>query len=108
MSTLYNKINIAISSCGNFAYELSFFGIPAVYVSSEKKEIIRGKLLEKKKLGKFFYPNQTRLIANELNKIMASSNYYLRLSRKKIFFFRKNGLINIFNLIKNLKKKYEF
>ena len=108
ISSIYKKINIAITGCGNFSYELSFFGIPSIYTSSEKKEIIRGKLLQKKKLGKFFYPNQTKLIANELNRIMNSANYYSRLSHKKIFFFKKNGLVNILNLIKSLKKKYEF
>ena len=46
--SVLKKINLAISACGGFAYELGYFGIPTIHVTSEKREIIRAKLFKKK------------------------------------------------------------
>ena len=43
-----SNIDIAINGCGNFCYEIGYFGIPSVYSSFEPREIKLGKILMKK------------------------------------------------------------
>jgi|TARA_B110000211_G_scaffold54345_1_gene60239 spore coat polysaccharide biosynthesis predicted glycosyltransferase SpsG len=99
ISNIFKNIDLAITGCGNFALEISFFGIPSVYVSSEKTEIKRGKLLQKNNLGKFYTPNNFKNIANELNRLVNNNNYYNKIVQKKLKIFRKKGLSNILKLV---------
>ncbi len=78
---------------------MSFFGIPSVFVSSEREEIKRGKILQKNGHGKFFNPTNVEGIAKELNKLANNYNYYQKIKKKKIKVFKKNGLKNILKLI---------
>ena len=99
ISNVLKNIDLAITGCGNLSFELSFFGIPCVFVSSEKNEIKRGKLLQKKGLGKFYSPNKIKDISIELNKLANNYNYYQNLMKKKLKIFKKDGLKNIIQLI---------
>tara|TARA_B100000767_G_scaffold267773_1_gene286974 strand:+ start:86 stop:994 length:909 start_codon:yes stop_codon:yes gene_type:complete len=94
--SVLKKINLAISACGGFAYELGYFGIPTIHVSSEKREIIRAKLLKKKNLGEFFYPKNINQIFNEINKIYYEKTYREMLIKNRINFFKKkNKFLNL-------------
>ena len=99
ISELYKKIDLAISGCGNTSYELSFFGIPCVLVSSEKTEISRGKYLQKKGFSKFYKPDRLKDISSELNKLSNNFSYYKKIRKKNINFFKKDGLRNTSLLI---------
>ena len=99
ISSLLKNIDIAITGCGNFSLEISFFGIPSVYVSSEKTEIKRGKFFQKKGLGKFYGPNNFKKISKELNRLINDNNYYKKIEEKKLKIFRKKGLSNILKLV---------
>ena len=101
-SDIYNNIDLAITGCGNFSYETSFFGIPSVFVSSEKEEIKRGKIFQRKGFGKFFDPTKFKDIARELNKLANDSTYYKIIQKRKIYAFRKNGLKNIVKLVDHI------
>tara|TARA_B100000963_G_scaffold358210_1_gene382320 strand:- start:62728 stop:63615 length:888 start_codon:yes stop_codon:yes gene_type:complete len=98
-SSIFKNIDLAITGCGNISYEVSFFGIPSVFVSSEREEIKRGKILQKNGHGKFFNPTNVEGIAKELNKLANNYNYYQKIKKKKIKVFKKNGLKNILKLI---------
>lgn len=99
ISEIYKKTDLAITGCGNFSYELSFFGIPCVLVSSEKTEILRGKYFQKKGFCKFYKPDNISKISIELNKLSNNYSYYKKISKKNIKYFKKNGLNNIAKLI---------
>ena len=99
ISEIYKKTDLAITGCGNFSYELSFFGIPCVLVSSEKTEILRGKYFQKKGFCKFYKPDNISKISIELNKLSNNYSYYQKISKKNIKYFKKNGLNNIAKLI---------
>ena len=99
ISEIYKKADLAISGCGNFSYELSFFGIPCVLVSSEKTEILRGKYFHKKGNAKFYKPDKLKEISIELNKLSNNYSYYKKIREKNIKNFKKNGLKNIYLLI---------
>ena len=99
ISEIYKKVDLAISGCGNFSYELSFFGIPCVLVSSEKTEVSRGKYFQKKGYGKFYKPNKLKEISIELNKLSNNYSYYKKIKKKNVKNFKKNGLKNIYLLI---------
>ena len=55
LSKFLKKIDIAVTSTGNFSYELGYLQIPCIYVSDEPKEIKRGLIYQKKRLGKYFH-----------------------------------------------------
>ena len=94
--SVLKKINLAVSACGGFAYELGYFGIPTIHVTSEKREIIRAKLLKKKNLGEFFYPKNINQIFNEINKIYYEKTYREMLIKNRINFFKKkNKFLNL-------------
>ncbi len=90
---IYNITDIAISACGNAAFELGYLGIPTIHVTSEKREIKRAKLFEKKKLGVLCSPNNNKKIVNEVNKIYYDSRYRKFLIKRRIQFFRKKNLL---------------
>ena len=93
MSKVYNKVDIAVSSCGGLAFELGYLGIPTIHVTSEPREIIRAKLLEKKGLGIFCFPGHVKKLINEINKIYIDEVYRKRLISSRLFFFRKKNKI---------------
>ena len=93
MSKIYNKIDIAVSSCGGLAFELGFMGIPTIHLTSEPREINRAKLFEKKGLGLFCLPRNIKKIICEINKIYIDEDYRKRLISKRLLFFRKKNKI---------------
>ena len=93
MSKIYDKIDIAVSSCGGLAFELGFMGIPTIQLTSEPREIIRAKLLEKKGLGIFCLPRNIKKLTYEINKIYIDEVYRKRLISKRLLFFRKKNKI---------------
>ena len=105
LSKFFSKIDIAICGCGNFSYELGFFGIPSVFSSYEKREVELGKKFEKKGLGRFYLPNEYLKISEEINKLLINKSYFKKIYKKKRIFFYKDGLSNIYRL---LKKNNEF
>ena len=60
IENIYKKIDLAISACGNTAFELGFLGIPTIHVTSEEREKIRAKIFEKKGLAVFASPNNKK------------------------------------------------
>ena len=74
MSNVYKDVNIAISSVGNTAFELGYIGIPTIHFTTEKREIRRSILFEKRKLAKFVNKD-LNLIVKELNKIYLNDKY---------------------------------
>ena len=93
MSQVYNKIDIAVSSCGGLAFELGFLGIPTIHFSSEPREIIRAKLLEKRGLGVFCSKENIKKLINEINRIYVDDVYRKRLISSRLLFFRKKNKI---------------
>ena len=91
MSKVYNKADIAVSSCGGLAFELGYLGIPTIHVTSEPREIIRAKLIEKKGLGVFCFPENVKKLINEINRIYMDEVYRKRLISSRLFFFRKKN-----------------
>ncbi len=98
MSNVYKDINIAISSAGNTAFELGYIGIPTIHFTTEKREIKRSILFNKRNLGKFV-SEDFNLIVSELNKIYLNDKYRKNLVKRRINFFRKKN--KIINVIKN-------
>ncbi len=95
---IYKNIDLAVSACGGAAFELGYLGIPTIHVTSEKREIDRAKIFEKKKLGILCFPKNNKKIVNEANKIYDNENYRKFLVNRRIQYFRKkNLLINLFN-----------
>ena len=94
--TVLKDTDLAISACGGFAYELGYFGIPTIHVTSEKREIERAKFFKKKNLGNFFYPKSINKIFNEINKIYYEKTYREILVKNRISFFKKkNKFLNL-------------
>lgn len=79
--------DIAITGGGNLLYETSYFGIPSLMVSSLRHEIKRCKLINRKKIAKFFLPTETKKIAAELKKIITNEKYFKKLRKKKLDIF---------------------
>jgi spore coat polysaccharide biosynthesis predicted glycosyltransferase SpsG len=92
---IHRNINFAITSVGNLSYELNYMNIPCLYISSEKKEIIRARKLNQLNVGKFLHIYEKREILNELKKLLINIDY-----RKKIIYNQKK------NFKKNTKKIY--
>ena len=100
------KIDLAITGIGNSVFELEYQNIPCIFVSNLKHEIIRGKILQKKGIGKFFYPENRKAIIKELSKLCRSRKYrkMLIFNQKKFFKkFDKKIYINLVNKIINEK-----
>ncbi len=98
ISNVYKDINIAISSVGNTAFELGYLGIPTIHFTTEKREIKRSILFEKRNLAKFVYKD-LNLFVTELNKIYLNDKYRKNLVKRRISFFRKKN--KILKVIKN-------
>ena len=99
ISKVYKKIDMAITGVGNTCFELNFFNIKCIYVSSEKREIKRAKLLEKKNFGHFCNITKNKEFIKKFTMIFNKK----KVLKKQDSFFRHNGMQNIINLI----KKYE-
>jgi len=98
------KIDLAITGIGNSAVELGYQNIPSIFVSELKHEIKRGKILEKKKIGKFFPSDNDKGIIAEISKLRTSKKYHrmIILNQKKFFKkFNKKIYINLINNIIN-------
>ena len=94
MSNVYKDVNIAISSVGNTAFELGYIGIPTIHFTTEKREIKRSILFEKRKLAKFVNKD-LNLIVKELNKIYLNDKYRKNLvKRRKNFLGKKSNYEN--------------
>ena len=94
--TVLKNVDFAISACGGFAFELGYLGVPTIHVTSEKREVTRAKLLQKKNLGKFFHPQSINKIFNEINKIYYKKTYRNMLINNRLNFFRKkNKILNL-------------
>jgi spore coat polysaccharide biosynthesis predicted glycosyltransferase SpsG len=106
MHRFLNKFDHIISSCGCIAFELNFFGKNCTFVTTEPKEIKLAKYFEKKGFGNFFYISQKKFILNDIYIHLTSKNDR-QVYKKKIRYFRHNGLKNIENLILRLNKENE-
>ncbi len=102
MFNLLSKIDIAISSTGNFSYELGFLKIPCIYFSDNLNEIKRGKIYQKKNIGKIFTSKNKSKIIKELNKLLINKKYYFNLMKKQNKIFNYNAISNYENLIKKI------
>ena len=98
----FSKVLLAISACGNFAYELGFHGIKTIYICNEKNEKIRAKILDKKGFGKFYTLKKDKLIKKFIEQCINSK---LKYDKKMINFFNHNGIKNIEKEINNLINK---
>ena len=95
ISNVYRKIDVAITGAGNTCFELNFFNIKCIYITSEKREIKRAKILESKKFGYFCNINNNKEF---LRKFVITLNAKKNSIKKKKF-FNHNGMLNIINLI---------
>lgn len=95
ISNVYRKIDVAITGAGNTSFELNFFNIKCIYITSEKREIKRAKILESKKFGYFCNINNNKEF---LRKFVITLNAKKNSIKKKKF-FNHNGMLNIINLI---------
>lgn len=97
---IYKNIDFAISSVGNTAYELGYFGIPTIHFSTEKREIKRAKFFCKKKLAPYIAFNKIKLIIRELNKFYINDKLRKKIILRRIKFFKKkNKIIKLINEI---------
>lgn len=95
ISNVYKKIDLAITGAGNTSFELNFFGIKCIYITQEKREIKRAKLLDREKFGYFCNINDKK---DFLKKFTITLNNKKN-SKKQESFFKHNGIQNIINLI---------
>jgi spore coat polysaccharide biosynthesis predicted glycosyltransferase SpsG len=100
VSKIYKKIDLAITACGNMAWELNFFNINCFYLTSEKREIKRAKILEQKKFGIYCNPSNKKKVISKLSQFFKDTKY-----KNRIKYFKHNGIKNIFNLIKKNEPK---
>ena len=106
MHLFLNKFDHIVSSCGSMGYEINFFGINCTFVTTESREIRLAKHLKKKGFGNFFDIYQKKYILEDIYSHLIIKNNTM-LYKKKISYFRHNGLQNIENLILKLIKKNE-
>lgn len=93
LRSIFKKTDIALSACGNLAFELGYLGIPTIHISSEPREITRAKIFRKKGLGLFYPPNKKKKIVKELNRIISNDQYRKTLIERRINYFRKSNKI---------------
>ena len=106
VSSLLKKIHFAITSCGNLCHEINFFGIKTMFVTSEPREILRAKKLQKLGFGNYINLTDKKKFIKELLKLINGKNFNDR-NLKKMKFFQYNGMLNIVNLIMNIKKNVQ-
>lgn len=106
MSSFLKEYDHIITGGGNICLEINYLGIPSTYVSSEKREIKLAKYFEKKGFGNFFKVTEVKKIRKHLYKqLKISKNSKINIMKKKIKYFRHDGLKNIFKIVN--KVKYE-
>ena len=93
MKSIFKKTDIALSACGNLAFELGYFGIPTIHITREPREISRAKIFFKKNLGLYCKILEEKKIKNELKKIVFNNSYRKNLIDRRISFFRKTNNI---------------
>ena len=104
MSKFLKEYDHIITGCGNICLEINYLGIPSTYVSSEKREIKLAKYFKKKGFGNFFKVTDAKKIREHLHKqLKISKDGKINIMKKKIKYFRHDGLKNINKLIDKLK-----
>ena len=104
MSLFLKKYDHIITGGGNLCLEINYLGIPSTYVSSEKREIKLAKYFQKKGFGNFFEVSEVKKIRKHLYKqLKISKNGKINIMKKKIKYFRHDGLKNISKIIDKLK-----
>jgi spore coat polysaccharide biosynthesis predicted glycosyltransferase SpsG len=98
-----SKMDVAISSTGNFSYELGYLKIPCIYFSDEYNEIKRGKIYQKKNIGKIFTSKSKSKIIEELTKLVIDKKYFLKVMNKQNKIFFNNTILNYEKLIKKIQ-----
>jgi spore coat polysaccharide biosynthesis predicted glycosyltransferase SpsG len=101
---LLSKIDLAITGVGNLVCEIGYLGIPMLFMTKEKNEKLRAKILIKRKIGKLLSVKKKKEMWLELNKIIYDSKYRSSQIKNNLLFFRKKGLNNVLKIITN---KYE-
>lgn len=104
ISSLLTKIDIAITSTGNLACEIGYLGIPMLYMTKDKIEKTRAKILTKKNIGKMLSIRNKRNVISELNKLIFDYKYRNYQIKQNLLYFRNDGLKNVLKII---NKKYE-
>ena len=72
---MLNKIDKAITSTGKLACEIGYLGIPMLYMTKDKIEKTRAKILTKKNIGKMLSIRNKRNVISELNKLIFDYKY---------------------------------
>ena len=106
ISDLLNKVQFAITSCGNFCHEINFFGIRTMFITSESREIKRAKRMEKLDFGKYVNLKDKEKMVYQFKKFINMKNYWRR-DIKKTNFFQKNGMQNLVKLILKIEKNVQ-
>ena len=98
----FKKINLFIGSSGHAIYEMSYLGIPSVFISFEKNQLNPIKSMER--LGHYFFLRKEDLITDNLTSLINLIFYnYKRFKNYRIYketFLKKNGLNMIVNKTK--------
>ena len=102
--TFLKKIDIAITSTGNFSYEIGYCEIPSLFISDDLKEKIRGKAYQKKGLGKIFSSKNEVKILEEFKKLCYNYNYYVKIKKNLKKYFKKNSEKNYLDLFRKINK----
>ena len=103
MSLFLKEFDHIITGCGNISLEINYLGILSTYISSEKREIKLAKYFQKKGFGNFFEISNEKKIRNHLYKqLKISKNEKINIVKKKIKYFRHDGLKNIIKIINKL------
>ena len=77
-----------------------------MFVTSEPREILRAKKLQKLGFGNYINLTDKKKFSKELLKLINGKNLNDG-NFKKIKFFQYNGMLNIINLIMNVKKNVQ-
>jgi len=102
--TFLNKMDIAITSTGNFSYEIGYCQIPSLFISEEFKEKMRGKIYQKKGLGKIFSSKNELKILEEFKKLCYNYNYYIKIKKNLKKYFKRNSEKNYLDLFRKINK----
>ncbi len=98
------KIDIAITSTGNFSYELGYLQIPCIYVSDESKEKKRGLIYQKKRMGKIFSSRDNVKIIEEFHKLCYNKFYNQGIKNNLKKYFNQNSVKNYLTLFDRISR----
>ena len=97
-------MDIAITSTGIFSYEIGYCQIPSLFISDEFKEKMRGKIYQKKGLGKIFSSKNELKILEEFKKLCYNYNYYIKIKKNLKKYFKRNSEKNYLDLFRKINK----